>query len=427
MTVATNLPGPAVPLPAEPGPGRAGSRPTPAGSRPTPAEIVARAEAIAAGLVDRQAETEQRTFYAEDTHEEFSEAGFYRILVPRRYGGLELGAETFLRVSMALARGCPSTGWMYALGAAHALAVATLFDERAQADIFSGGDFISPATIVPGGTAERTADGGWLINGTFSYCSGSPYATHFMGHTLVAPADGEPPEPMLFVAPRSQWRRLDDWGRQLGLKGSGSHSVTFENGRIPRHFTLEGVHMSEIDVTAGTPGLALHGNPEYGGAPLSFMVLESAALAVGMAQGALDEYGDLTRSRTTLFTRVGRVDDPDYQLWYGRAAGMIATAEAAVLNAVQQWSAICALGPAAFTRDRDLGIAMICREAIKLSWDAVADHIFPTAGSSSVRQGERIERVWRDMSTLHSHSGNAVLLPTVATREYARARLDPAS
>jgi 3-hydroxy-9,10-secoandrosta-1,3,5(10)-triene-9,17-dione monooxygenase len=50
----------------------------------TPDEMVARAAAIAPTLVARQAETEERTCYALDTHEQFREAGFYRLLTPRR-------------------------------------------------------------------------------------------------------------------------------------------------------------------------------------------------------------------------------------------------------------------------------------------------------------------------------------------------------
>jgi len=388
----------------------------------TRADIVARAEAAALRLIERQAETERRTFYAEDTHQEFLNAGFYRILVPRRYGGYEFGADTFFQVATALARGCPSTAWMYVFGAAHALAVATLFGEAAQADFFSGGDFICPAAVAPAGSAERAADGGWVINGTWNYCSGSPYATHFLGHTLIPQEDGAPPAPLLFVVPRHQWRRLDDWGAQLGLKGSGSHSITVEDAHIPEHYALP-THMSMVSVTAGTTGLSLHGNPEYAGGPLSFMLFQLGALAVGMARGALDAYEELMRSRMTVFLPiVPRLQDPDYQLNYGEASGIVAAAQAALSGAVGQWVSTCAAGPEGFTREQELRLAMISREVIRLCWRAVEGHLFPTAGSSSVRHGERIERVWRDMSTLHSHAGVAVFLSSLANREFTRAR-----
>jgi 3-hydroxy-9,10-secoandrosta-1,3,5(10)-triene-9,17-dione monooxygenase len=400
---------------------------SPPGFRPvpepelTPEAILARARAIGPTLVERQAETERRTYYARDTHEEFSRAGFYRILVPRRYGGYEFGVETFMRVAMELARGCPSTGWMYLFGAAHALAAATLFGKDAQDELFTGGDFICPATVAPSGSARLTRDGDWLLSGTWSYCSGAPYATHFMGHTLVSLAEDEPPTPMLFIVPREHWLLQDDWGQQLGLKGSGSQSITMDDARIPARFTIMG-HLSQLPVTLGTPGRVLHG-PQYGGGPLSFMLLELGALAVGMAQGALDTYEDLLRTRKTAFLPiVTRAEDPDYQYRYGEAAGMIATAEAALLNAVQQWADICTHGPADFTREEELRLAGISREVVRLAWGAVERHLFASAGSGSIREGERIERVWRDMSMLHSHAGVAVFLASMAKREFARVR-----
>ena len=53
--------------------------------------------------------------------------------------------------------------------------------------------------------------------------------TYYMGQALLpAPAGAGPDDPppmLLFVAPRSEWEMLDDWGDMLGLKGSGSHSI----------------------------------------------------------------------------------------------------------------------------------------------------------------------------------------------------------
>lgn len=389
------------------------------GQAPSASEVVARAEAMTAYLVARQGETEQRTYYGEDVHEKFVEAGFYKILVPRRYGGLELGVETFAQVGMALARGCPSTGWMYVFGAAHALAVATLFEGPVQAELFGDGHFICPMTVAPSGVARRSGDG-WIVAGTFRYCSGVPYATHFMGHALVDEGDGSPPSPLLFVLPRSQWHQEDDWGAQLGLRGSGSHSITVRDAYVPAEHVLHG-HFSQFEVSHGTPGRSLHDNPEYGGGPLSFMLLEIGLLGVGMAAGAVDAYEDLMRSRTTIFgTPVIRTADPDYQQHYGMAVGMLATAETAVLGAMRQWRELSARGAAAVTREQELRLAGIGREAFRLSWRAVAEHLFPSAGSSAALAGERMERVWRDMSTVHSHAGLGVFLSTIANRELAK-------
>jgi 3-hydroxy-9,10-secoandrosta-1,3,5(10)-triene-9,17-dione monooxygenase len=404
----------------------AGRFPAPPEPELTPADLLARAEAMVPMLIERQAEVERRTFYAEDVHEMFRAAGFYRITVPRRYGGYEFGFDTFLRVVMILARGCPSTAWMYCLGAAHSLVAGMIFSERTQDEIFQGGDFIAPAVIAPGGTARRDPEGGWVLDGTWTYCSGSPYATHFIGHAMVTDeADGST-YPLLFIAPRDRWRRLDDWGSQLGLKGSGSHSVVFEGARIPAHFALERAHLGEFVVADGLPGRALHEHPQYGGAPFSSMCLEGAALGVGIAQGGLEAYREMITTRMTSAPPIVlRAEDPDYQLWYGRAAAQISAAEAIVLSAIDQWNELCTRAPEEFTPAEDLRIAMICREAAELAWRAVEQFIQPTAGTSAVKPTERIERIWRDLSTCHSHAGFAVTMLTAIPRAYTQLSLAP--
>ena len=389
---------------------------------PSGDELVARANAFIPELVRRQAETEERTYYAPDLHERFAAAGFYRILVPRRYGGYELGLGTFMRVTMALSRGCPSTGWMFCLGAAHALVVGSLFEEAAQREFFRDPDFICPAVVAPGGTAQRTASG-WRLNGTWRYCSGAPYATYLLGHAIITDDQGSEPRPLMFMIPREQWKLLPDWGDQLGLKGTGSHSIQIENAEIPAEFAIETM-LGEVDVSKGTPGTRLHGNPMYGAAPMSSMSIEGASIAVGMAQGALDAYTDLMLNRTTLFPPiVPRAQDPDYQRWYGQAVGMVDAAEAATLGVIARWDELCAAGPEVFTPEQDLRVAMVCKEAAELAWRAVAEVIFPTSGSSSVRTGERIERVWRDLSTGRSHAGFAIMLTTIGNRMLTKAKL----
>src|ERR1700742_1624145 len=97
--------------------------------------FVQRALDMVPDLLRRQAETEARTFYAEDTHEAFKQAGFYRMLGTRQFGGHETEIETFFRVVVALSSGCPSTGWQFCFGALHAVTVGSLFDHSAQARI----------------------------------------------------------------------------------------------------------------------------------------------------------------------------------------------------------------------------------------------------------------------------------------------------
>jgi len=330
------------------------------------------------------------------------------MLVPRCYGGYEVEMETFLRVVASIARGCPSTAWMLGLGAQHALVAATRFGEEAQDELFADGDFICPGTTPPLGTIERDDDGGWIVNGLWPFCSGSPYGSYYLGHAM---SSEYPDAPVMFIAPRSQWERLDDWGEQLGLKGSGSHSIKIENGRIPDHFVLPGVSLLTADASQGTPGLELHGNPIYSAPHASELVQVFAALAVGMVLGALDAYREIANSKTTYRPpRMKRSEAPEHQRWFGRATALLSTAEAALRQMAREWTELAEAGSLAGYHD--MRIVTMIAEIHEICWKAMDHSLFRTAGSTSVRRGERIERVWRDMSTLHTHTGFLFLADT---------------
>ena len=287
-------------------------------------------------LLERQAETEEHTFYSEETHRAFTEAGFYRILQPRRFGGYEFDLETYFRVIIEIARGCPSTGWCLCLGGAHVLQVASMFDEQAQAAFFGpDGHFVCASYGAPVGVAEPRDDG-YVIGGKFSYASGIPYSTHFMGQTLLHPEDPLDPG-LMFVIPAEQFERLDDWHGVLGMRGSGSHSIQIDDAWIPASHAVR-AFMVDLPVEGGTVGSRLHGNPMYAGRTLGFFHGEFGAIMVGSAYAALDEYQRIITTRpATWIPTMKRYELVDYQRYLGEAIAEIACAEAAVIQGAQQW------------------------------------------------------------------------------------------
>ena len=106
----------------------------------TPAEMLARAGAMRDALRERQDECEGLGRLPESTLQEYIDAGFYRVVQPRRFGGYEFDLDTFLRITVELSRGCPSSGWVFGLMATHNLIVG-LFEEQGQAELFGDGDF----------------------------------------------------------------------------------------------------------------------------------------------------------------------------------------------------------------------------------------------------------------------------------------------
>jgi 3-hydroxy-9,10-secoandrosta-1,3,5(10)-triene-9,17-dione monooxygenase len=197
-----------------------------------------------------------------------------------------------------------------------------------------------------------------------------------------------------------------------------------ERARLPAHYVLEGQWLVDTDV-ANTPGLRIHGNPLYSGRTLSVFQSELGALAVGGVKGALQEYETLLRSRKTQRPPIiDRYLDPDYQRWFGSAIAKVAAAETLLVAVAKRWAAHCAdfaENGRPFTREDDLALNVVAREALTLAWTAMEEHLFRTAGTSAARNGQRMERVFRDVAMDWGHFGNVIR--DWAWRELARERL----
>lgn len=373
--------------------------------------IVQRARDMIPELVARQAETEARTHYAPDLHEAFKQAGFYEILNPKKFGGLDLDVKTYYQVVMALGTGCPSTAWQFCLGSCHAVTLCGMYDADTQRQIFDIEEpFICAVTArAAQAEARRLPDGDWEIDGVCTFASGIPYSSHFMSHATAMNDDGTPGELLTFVARRSDWTMLDDWGGSLGLKGSGSNSVKFSNARIPASFVLENTliqlhRLGPKDVVGSDLD-----NPVYYGGTLSLWLLEPAAMTLGMVKGALDECSSLMTSKMTAIPPIeSRSKNTDYQRWFGSAAAKIATAEAAFYDACDKWTEDARLNMLGLRDPADsremLGMA-ICGEVIELCWEAM-QLLYRVAGTSSAMDGHRMQRIYRDISTARSHAYN---------------------
>jgi 3-hydroxy-9,10-secoandrosta-1,3,5(10)-triene-9,17-dione monooxygenase len=370
-----------------------------------PEEMIARAIALRPRLRAEQDECERRGVHSEEIHREFQKAGFYRCLQPRRFGGYEFEPITYYRLAIELARSCPSTAWCLIVGAGHALMLGSYFDEEAQAEGFGPtGDFSAPSVAAPSGTATP-ADGGWLVKGKWGYASGAPYATHFMPTVLISDDTPGPPSAGIALIPRAHWRMLDDWGAILGMRGSGSNSILVEGARLPKNHVIH-LDMLNVDVARGTPGSRLHGNPMYAGRCLSFFRAELDAILVGTGYAALDEYEHLIRTKNTIYPPIQpRYTHADYQRYLGLALGMLDAAERIVLSAGDVYMEICRRGfegGKPFTMEEDLRLVTSLQHAGRLAWEAI-ELMFRTSSSSAAKDGERMQRYYRDASIYRGH------------------------
>jgi|688.fasta_scaffold201989_2 3-hydroxy-9,10-secoandrosta-1,3,5(10)-triene-9,17-dione monooxygenase len=369
-------------------------------------QLLTRAEEIAPTLVARQAETEARGYYAEDTHEAFKAAGFYRALVPPEFGGLGVDLETFGRIVMAIARGCPGSAWQLCLGASHTINVCQLFDTSLWPEIFADSNFIAPLPARPSGEIRQLDNGDWSLTGTYSYSSGLPYASHLISQAMPVYRDGSKGPPIVFLARRSDWTMLDDWHDAFGMKGSGSFSARFDDARIPDRFVLRAGLLDFQPKPLEKDKPSLRSNPAYYGAFEGFFLYELAALGVGAVTGALDEYANLIRTKPTIWPPISqRLENDDYLRWYGRALGRLAMAEAALTNLAQQWTESGRrrmLGEPPVSEAENLRMMLLGGEVIDIVWE-IMQTLWTTMGTSPAQNGQRMQRVFRDVAMLRNH------------------------
>ncbi len=378
------------------------------GAIPDRATVVARAKKMRPWLIEQQAACEERTFYSEEVHRAFDEAGFYQLSTPRRYGGFELDASTFYEVMMEISRGCPSTGWMLALGAAHGLNVASYYPEQGQDEMLGADEtFIASGSFAHDKALATPVDGGYLVHGTWHFCSGVPYATYHLG-LVPTKTEGYGVEDLLMVAiPRTEYRRLDNWGDLIGLKGSGSHSVVVEEDVfVPAHRVASMADME--DASGQTPGYKQHGNTLFAGRFFGFAIGELASVQVGAALGAVDELERLLvgkRTMSPINAGIPKMEHRDYQRCVGVAAAYAESAHSIILQVGEQYmenARRAAQEGEPFSEEKVWRLYGQQMTAAKLSWEA-GEIVLRAGSTTGARDGATLQRYWRDLCAFRSN------------------------
>ena len=374
----------------------------------TPEILLERAAALRPLLFEQQAESDERGYYSDEVHQQLMNEGFYRVLQPRRFGGYEFDLKTHLRIVMEISRGHPGAGWCYALAASHSYVLACHWPEESQIELFGAdGDFRSG--MVLGGGTLKAVSGGYVVNGTWPFASGTPVSNYFMANGMVL-GQGKAPENALFTVPRAKIKVLPDWGGELGLgmQASGSNSVQMSDVFIPSSHVvikpIENVMMASEE--GGSPGVRLHGNPMYLGILQGWFANEFGAILSGTARAALDEYQQIMKAKPMTFSpQQTRMHDVNQQRAMGEAMNLIDAAELLTLATVDHLTAMhrrWAKDGTPITMADTLQVAGVARQACRLAVEAV-DLLFTTAGASASRGGERLQRYFRDVQMFRVH------------------------
>ncbi|MCR2810559.1 MULTISPECIES: acyl-CoA dehydrogenase family protein [unclassified Microbacterium] len=286
---------------------RTGVRPAPPTTL-TPDDLLIAAEGMIPMLRDRAAEVDSERRIHQDTYRRLGDAGFFHVLKPKKYGGLELSEHEHARIAMTLARGCASTAWIFSILSSDNMAIVA-YPEEVQDEIWGTDTYATLAgntNLNPKATATRVP-GGYRLTGQWGFCSGSDFSEWLIFNAPV----GDDGEGHMFIVPREETVTIDDWF-PTGMRGTGSRSMAVEDVFVPEHR----VQATKDTVRKLKERRSLHPTfetmwatwPSNGRFPF-------ASCAVGAAWGAAEHFAETAGTSTRVASALGgtvRLADQDY-------------------------------------------------------------------------------------------------------------------
>jgi len=362
------------------------------------AQLLVRAEALVPVLRSRAAETEKLRRLPDATIAALHEADLFRLFQPARYGGIEAPFRVFVEIGALLGRGCGSTSWVFNNLVAHNWMLG-YWPEAAQDEVWKSAPhaLIGSSFIFPAGRAERVA-GGYRLAGRWPFSSGIDPSDWMMLAANVTPDGGGKPQPRFFIVPRSDYKAIDNW-YAMGLAGTGSKDVVVDNVVVPEHRTLA----AESGRGDAHPGSMVNPGALYKLAWYALFGFVNGATALGIAQGAVDEFTIATRARVATASGQHIADFATTQLRIAEAATLVDAAETLMLKGCDEATSLATAGRGASlddkTRWRRDG-AFATRLAVR-----AIDILFAGAGGSAIAETHPLQRSLRDAHAAQGHIG----------------------
>jgi resorcinol 4-hydroxylase (FADH2) len=326
------------------------------------------------------------------------EAGVFKLFQPRRYGGLESDLQTFFDVISCIGSACASTGWVAGVLGTHQFMAAN-FSEQAQDDVWRDTpESVVSITATPGSSTATAVEGGYVVNGTWKFASGSKHAAwHLVGATIGSAV----PERAFFLLPVADVSFRDTW-YVGGLCGTGSDDVVIESTFVPAHRMLKQRDVLEFN----TPGMLVNTAPLYRIALASVIALGIIAPIVGATSGALSKFIETTLGRRRSGGVMGDViqmaQSPVVQREIAEAAGLVDAATALLSRDLAETeNAVRNGGMSVDLRVRNRRDGAL---AVRLCAQVMAT-LYEFSGSEALYTPNALERTWRDVNAATKHIG----------------------
>ncbi|RSM78500.1 flavin-dependent monooxygenase [Amycolatopsis sp. WAC 01375] len=361
-------------------------------------DVIAGIRELLPVLRERAQEAEDARRVPEESVKSLQETGFFKLLQPKTFGGLEADPVSFYTAVKLVASACGSTGWVASILGVHPWHLG-LFEAQAQQDVWGDDtDVRISSSYAPMGKAD-VVDGGYRLSGRWSFSSGCDHATWVL---LGGPVfkDGKPVDFCTYLVPISDYTIEDVWDT-VGLRGTGSNDIIVNDVFVPKHRALSFIATSKCK----TPGQEINPGPLYKLPYGSVHPSTITAPIIGMAQGAYDAHVEYQGKRVrAAYAGEQSKEDPFAKVRIAEAASEIDAAWLQLTHNIDELYQLACKGEKLPFPTR----LRVRRDQVRGTERAIfaIDRLFENSGGRALQAGTPIQRFWRDAHAGRVHAAN---------------------
>jgi len=352
--------------------------------------ILANARALTSTIQKQQEEIDAGRRLPESLVDALSEAGVFRIAMPRVWGGPEMSPLDQIELMEILAYADPSVAWCVSILSDSGF-YAGFLEEPAAQKLFPDLDSRCAGMLAPVGRAEIVPDG-YRVSGHWAFGSGSLHATHLTGGCLVM-KDGQPiigedglPLWRVMIFDPADTEILDTW-YTTGLRGSGSNDYRIQDVFVPEEHSFHALDRPK----RSEPLYAYHG----------FFFANVPGIPFGLARAALDEARKVAETKRSFPSISPLIADAQVQNDFGEAEALLGAARAYVSDCIGGvWKTLEQGDELSLPQRAKIGL---CLTFAGQSAQRIVDLACGIVGSTALYEKSPLERLRRDMIAISSH------------------------
>ena len=340
-----------------------------------------------------------------DIAEDLADRDFFRLLLPKPLGGLELDHSMFLDILEIIAEADTSVAWLLNQNNVWSTASTRMPEVTAkeiwkdQRAVVTNGPPSSTCKAVP--TQE-----GHILEGRWSLSSGCTHATWIAALCPISTPDGsklistERKDMKIFLIPKDQVEFVDSWTAQ-GMKGTSSFGYDLKDMFVPTNHTYE---QDKAD--------PWYKGPHYIIPRTLLFATGFSTIALATAKASINIAIDFAKASQTGRSNILLRDRDTIQRSIGEAQAIYSAGRAFLRQSMEKvWES--ASEKSSLTLEERINLRLAATHGIRTAANVV-DTCYNLCGSSAIFAENPIQRRFQDIHVITQHiQGHPINYETV--------------